>query len=116
MASVFSSKHAKELIRRHKDLLDGIKNARYLEESYRQEIRDAADALIVKERQEVLRGIPVEELNREKRGIRVKALKDAGYGTVSDLSEATVNELASVYGISRDMAQTIRGMVSNIVS
>lgn len=48
---------------------------------------------------EALKDIPVEELNREKLGIRVKVLRDGGYKTVADVYAASMGELSSLSGI-----------------
>ena len=56
----------------------------------------------------LLKSVPVDELGREKTGIRFKALKDAGYETVADIFCATRYNLASVYGISEDTAYAIK--------
>lgn len=34
----------------------------------------------------VLDDIPIEEINRDKRGFRVKALRDYGYRSIADIS------------------------------
>lgn len=48
---------------------------------------------------DLLRDIPVDEINRAKKGIRVKALKDTGYATVADIYVASQGQLEDVKGI-----------------
>ena len=48
---------------------------------------------------DLLRDIPIDEINRAKKGIRVKALKDAGYATVADIYVASQGQLEDVKGI-----------------
>lgn len=61
-----------------------------------------------------LKTIPVDELNHNKRGIRVKTLKDAGFETVADVYSSTIDELESVNGISYYSADDIKKSASAI--
>ncbi|MGL6217073.1 MAG: hypothetical protein ACRC36_03500, partial [Lacrimispora sphenoides] len=56
-----------------------------------------------------------EELNREKNGFRIKSLRDNGFNTIKDISSATVDNIASVHGISVDAAYNIMNVVNDIV-
>lgn len=77
------------------------------------DIKKAAEKMAAAETLNILRAIPVEELNREKGGIRVKALRDAGYNSMADLYAAQEYQLMSVYGISEDAAYTIKKTAKN---
>lgn len=72
------------------------------------EIKDSVDKLLAEELVSSLRGIPVDELARDKSGIKTKYLKDAGYENLADVFGASVMQIASVYGISQDKAYTIK--------
>ena len=61
----------------------------------------------------LMRDIPVEEVNREKRGIRVKALRESGYTTYADILTASVYQLSTVRGISEDGARVVKRIVSD---
>lgn len=74
------------------------------------EITLAINRLIAEDLMSTLRSISVEELSRGQSGLRIKSLMDAGYSTVADTYAATVNQLESVYGISMDMAYTIKSI------
>lgn len=115
MARPFSSSDAKTIIQKHTELLEDIDAALNRESIYKKEIKDASDSLVAKEVLEVLKGIPIDELNRDRKGIRIKALKDYGYNTIADISTASTFQIASVHGISEDTAYSIRRAVSNIV-
>ena len=56
--------------------------------------------------------IPVEEVNRDKHGIRVKALRDSGYVTYADMLTSSIYQLAAIRGISEDGARIIKRIVS----
>ena len=79
-------------------------------------VKAAADAYIAAEIMNVLATIPIEEVNRDRIGIKVKALRDHGYQTMADIAAASVYQIASVHGISEDSAYTIHRIVKQIVS
>lgn len=115
MARPFSSIDAKRRIEEHKDLLSKLAAAEKDADQYRVEISKASDALLAQEVLTVLKGIPVEEINRDKRGFRIKALRDHGYDTIADIASASVYSIASVHGISQDTAYSIKHIVDDIV-
>lgn len=55
-----------------------------------------------------LKTVPIEELARTGRGIRVKSLRDAGFEAIADVYAATKTELESVHGISYSGACDIK--------
>lgn len=116
MARAFSSKDASRLIAQHMELQAKLQDIRVQVSEYKDEARKAADVLVASEVMEALKGVPIEEINRDKRGIKVKALRDSGYETVADIAPATVYQIASVYGISEDTAYTIRGIVDGLIA
>lgn len=115
MAKEFSSKDAKNLISKHSALLSSLREATRLDNSLKENIKKAADTFVVQEILTVLRGVPVDELNRDKRGIRIKALIDHNFTTMADLYLASVYNIASVRGISQDTAYTIKRIVNSFV-
>ncbi len=106
---------AKRIIQQHRSLLDDLKEAANSLDVLRNEILRASDALVAQEVMGALRDIPIEEINRDKRGIRVKALREHGYLSISDISAASVYTIASIHGISEDSAYTIKSIVDSIV-
>lgn len=50
----------------------------------------------------ILKGIPIEEINREKRRFCIKALHDHGYHSIADIATASVYTILSIHGISED--------------
>ena len=61
-----------------------------------------------------MKTVPIEEINRDKRGIKTKPLRDCGYETVADIAASSVYEIALVRGISEDTAYTIHRIVRDI--
>lgn len=111
MAKNFASRDAKQLIKEHLDLREKISRAISSSEQYRMQVKNAAESMVMQEVLEILRGVPVEEVNRDKRGIRTKALREYGYDTLADLAGASVHQIAAVRGISEDTAYTIKRIV-----
>ena len=116
MARAFSAYDARSLLEEHADLQKKLKGTLLIPNRYISEITTAAEKLVVEEILKTLRGVPIEELNRDKLGIRVKALRDHGYYTISDIATASVNHLASIHGISKDTAYTICRLVQGFVN
>lgn len=116
MARPAATRDIKKLIQYHQDNLALLKEGVSEEEKYRQEVSHQAMHLIQKEVFGILQTIPVEEVNRDKHGFRVKALKAAGYNTIADVAAASVGNLASVYGVSENQAYAIKGVVNEITN
>ena len=116
MARPFTSTDAKRLIDEHKDYLARLRAGEAASERYRDEIVKAANALAAQEVLKILREVPVEEINRDKRGFRVKALRDHGFSTIADLAGASVYSIASVHGVSEDSAYAIKHVVDELVN
>lgn len=115
MARPIDSVDAKRIIQRHKALLDALIAAEKAESKQKAEIVKASKALVAQEVLQILKQIPIEEINRDKRGIRVKALREYGYDTIADISTVSVYTIASIRGISEDAAYTIKRIVDDIV-
>lgn len=113
MERKFSFSDARKLFQRHQELQNRIHELEETSEKYRVSVKEATERYIAIEVLKLMRDIPVEEVNRDKRGIRVKALRDSGYSTYADIFTASVYQLASVRGISEDGAHVVKKIVSN---
>ncbi len=111
MARDFSAKDAKKIIRTHETYIASLKEAKGLSIALRDEVKKAADAYTDNEVLAILNTVSVEELNRDRRGIRVKALTENGFETFGDLRSVSVYDIADVNGISEDTAYTIKRKV-----
>jgi hypothetical protein len=116
MVKPFSSSDAKRIIEEHRRTIEKLNNVKDSAETQREAIKKASDELVAQEVLRILRDIPIEEINREKRGFRVKALRESGYNTIADVATTSVYSLASVYGISSDAAFSIKRIADDIVS
>lgn len=74
-------------------------------------IREAAEHCIAAEMMAVLRDIPVEEVNRDRHGIRVKVLRAGGFTNYAELMAASEQQLSSLRGISEEGAALIKQLV-----
>lgn len=88
--------------------LDGIATSDVI---YRDSIQQEANCYVAAQVLKLMEKIPVEEVNRDKRGIRVKALRDSGYVMYADILTASIYQLAAVRGISEDGARIIKRIV-----
>ncbi|MCM1188737.1 MAG: DEAD/DEAH box helicase [bacterium] len=116
MARSFSPTDGKRIIDEHQRLLKNLNNVEASTREYRAKIKEFSDALIAQEVMKVLRDIPIEEINRDKRGFRVKALRDHGFRTIADIASTSVYSIASVHGISEDAAYSIKHIVDDTVA
>ena len=69
----------------HHDLQEQLRGADTSVEQAKETIQAAVERLQALDVLNILKNVPIDELNREKTGIRFKALKDAGYQTVADV-------------------------------
>lgn len=94
-------------------LLDFDKAAAELNEIERsqdgapQEIRALTKAALEEKQEAVLRGIDVEQLNSDRSGIRVSALRKAGINDLSQLKGKTQHQIEMISGIGPDNAKKI---------
>ena len=56
----------------------------------------------------VLKDVPVEELSKDRAGLRVKALHDYGFHNLSDIYAATTSNISQVRGISWETAYAVK--------
>lgn len=113
MAKDFTSKEAKDLISKHHDLIKGLNRTEKLGETLKSNIKKAADTFLVQEIVTVLKRIPVEELSKTKKGIRIKALLDNHFTNMADLYVASAYSIATVRGISADTAYVIKKIANS---
>ena len=105
----------KMLVQEHKDIISRLETAAATEESSRQAIVAASNRMLTEALINILKDIPVEEINRDKRGIRVSALKNNGFNNIADLHTASIYQLAAIHGISEDTAYQIKAITNNLV-
>ena len=116
MKREFSSSDAKAVIKNHEDIYkESLLVEKRLNEA-REAVYRTSEALAEKKVNEILAGIPIDEINRGKKGIRIKNLRDAGYETIADIAYTSKFKLSDIYGISNEAAGRICEIVNGIVS
>ena len=78
-------------------------------------ILDSVRMIVEKEYLEILKTIPIDEINADKSGIRIGILKDNGISTVFDVMSIDISKLAAIYGFGQNMAirtKTIAGRIA----
>lgn len=106
-------KTAVRSLRQAIEQLDTIcRDSRALEKN----IKKAADALAEHQLGEFLGGMSVDELSRDKRGIRVSALKNAGIDNLGQLYRRSRGSLESIPGIGETGAALIHSTVQTIAN
>lgn len=111
----FLPRDVKRLTERHTVLIRGLDSIQTQMDDLQSAIVEGAHAMANDQVAEILKEIDVEEINRDKKGIRVKALRDYGYTNIAQLAGASVYNLAQIKGISEDGAYTIKNEVNSLV-
>lgn len=115
MARPFKTNDAKWLISRHKEIIDKLNNVIATINGYYRQVEIASEKLIKKEILKVFKDIPIEEVNREKKGIRIRVLKDHGYNTIADIAYESKKIISSMYGIGEVQANAIKTTVDEMI-
>ncbi|MBQ2972467.1 MAG: DEAD/DEAH box helicase family protein [Ruminococcus sp.] len=114
MARNIDSVSSKKIIKVHKAFLNDIDSVCNYANASTSEIASLSEALVKHDAIKALENIPIEELNRDKKGFRVKTLKDSGYSTIADIEKASASELSKINGISPEAASSIKKAASKI--
>ena len=114
MAKLFDTADAERLIQEHRMMLEELDKIAQYEDNVQIDIEKAANLVVTRNVLDVLRDIPVEEINREKGGFRVKALRDHGFRSIADIVAANVYSISSVHGISEDAAYSIKRIANDM--
>ena len=106
----FPTKQMHELVDTSQNSLAWLSHiAAYNDENpHRTAVVKAANEMVASEAMDILRDIPVEEINRDKKGFRVGLLKEAGIASVADLADVSVFDLEEIKGISEEGAYAIK--------
>ena len=80
------------------------------------DVRKRAFSLVNKEAIKMLDDVSVDELNRNRKGFRVSALKNAGIETIGDVCRSSEYRIGDIYGISQLNAHEIKRAADQIYS
>lgn len=82
MSKKFNSSEINKLISRHNDYLNKLNNAVNYNRYYESEIKKISENIVLDEAIKIISEISVDELNRDKKGIRINTLKANGINTI----------------------------------
>ena len=116
MARSFSSSDAKKLSEEHIKLKNSLSAGAEFEKTLRKDIGTAVSEALDKDVLSLLKTVPVDELNRDKCGFRIKALVGNGYSTVADVIKASAYRLEMINGISAEGAKAIKAAANKIAA
>lgn len=93
-----------------------ISNCSSVTNKEKTQITLAAEKMMASNALQILRSVPVEEVNREKAGFRVKALRDAGFTTMADIYTSSSYQLSSLHGISENAAFSMKRIANQFLA
>ena len=111
----FRPQDVDRLTQEHTSLLNGLGSVEPEFQKCQQLIIDGVREMVRQEALDTLKTVDVDELNRDKSGIRVKTLKDHGYTNVASLVGVPAASLAPINGISDEGAQVIKSKVDALM-
>ncbi len=114
MARTYSSGDVRRLQQTYQALYAKFRQLDTLTQRCRADIQAACAKIAAADSVGILQSIPIDELNREKKGIRVKSLHDAGFHTIADIVKANPFQLSAINGISPEGAQEIKRAAASI--
>lgn len=114
MPKDFSLPEARQLTNEHRNISRKLLNAQNLPREFKEKIQNASYKIKLNEMYKELADIPIEEINRDKRGYRLKALKDAGFNSICDVLKASERALDAVSGISEGAASEIKNLARDM--
>lgn len=116
LGRTFSSSDARRLISEHSDITEKLTEIQNSETEYSDGVKKAAEKYINNEVIRTLNGISVDEIGREKKGIRIKNLKAAGIENIGQIFLMSPYELDSVNGIGEESVQTLKSEAAYLYS
>ncbi|RNM36997.1 DEAD/DEAH box helicase [Slackia isoflavoniconvertens] len=108
MAKSFSFGDAKRLLRDVAELQRRIRMAPTRMDELKGDIVQAAEALKSAELTKSLLELPVEDLNKYKKGLRTSLLRENGYTSIAHVCNTSYSNLSAIYGISESSARDMK--------
>ena len=108
---LFSFTDARDVLSRFNQIEKNRNKYRKKINKYQKNIVKTSQKYIKNETMRVLEDISIEELNRGKKGIRVKLLRTRGYNSYADIYHVSMKSLSKIKGISPKKARLIKAIV-----
>lgn len=116
MTKNFTSKDAKSVISKHQYLLDSFTEISNLKQTLKNNIINATNSIINHQIFHVLHGMPIEQLSKYRRGLRIKPLITNNIITMADLWRSSVYNIEAIKGISSNTAYELKNTVVDIAN
>ncbi|MBR3003659.1 MAG: DEAD/DEAH box helicase [Lachnospiraceae bacterium] len=116
MAGNYSAKDARNLIFQFDQLRHSLDNSIQAEKAAALDVKAACDNILNAKMLTILQGVSVDELARSKKGLRIKALKDAGIAYMDQLATMSAQRIAAVDGIGPESAREINAEVHRVAA
>lgn len=107
-------KHAKQIVKSIEQIDRHLQNILENEKKHNHYIKQAYESLKKETITQVLKNIDIEEINKDKLGIRVSALKKAGIYNLYQLNNMSFDRLISIKNIGEQTADKIKGEMNLI--
>ena len=111
-----TNQNIKEISNRYKEAFSSIDSVLDFAKKEEETIRDISSNIVNEKTLEALKEIPIEELNKDKIGIRVKPLRNKGIKTIYDAYILKNKDFSRISGISYDNSKLINKKLDQIVS
>ena len=110
-----SSQNVKEIKNKYKEAFDSLDSVLSFAQKEEQTIKDISSNIVNERTLESLKEIPIEELNKDKIGIRTKPLRNKGIKTIYDAYMMRNKDFSRISGISSDNSKLINKKLDQIV-
>lgn len=116
MGRSFSANEAEDILERQWKIKQYLSFVAAGAEKYREDVRCAADEIVMEEVMLALSEVPVEEMRIGQQGFRLGTLIDRGFHTMADVAAVDAGALASACGISKSAAQSVRSAAEEAIT
>ncbi len=113
MSKFVKISEARDLYNKASDLQNKLAEIANKEFKLKQQLQSQIDEEISRETAELMKGVSINELAREQKGLRIKPLADSGYNSIYDIIVADPYYLQSVKGVSIESARQILAIANN---
>jgi hypothetical protein len=93
-----------------------VREGERIDSTMQRDVIDSVRLIVEKEYLEVLKTIPIEEINADKSGIRIGVLKDNGINAVYDVLRTDPARLSAIYGFGPNMAMRAKAVTQRIAN
>lgn len=116
MNNEITTNDARRVIMNHRELFSKLIMLEGIIQKFEQKVRESSNSFVTDKVLKILKDVPIEEINRDKTKIRVKALREAGYNSIADVAYASIYSLILIDGISKEIAYLIKYITNSFIT